>query len=112
MQMSMHMRVLIRRLVDDLVVGNYAQIEDSGRAGRLDQEAIQRAILTYGRTLIALPESALETAHVYPLDQGASNLVEVELWTVEEGCSDLTLSVLIKNDGAHAQISIQDIHVL
>jgi len=103
----------IRRLVDDLVAGNFASIEADGRIGRLTQEELRRAIAEYGRTLAPLPGDGLEEIDVYPSDQDPRQLaVDVPLWTREEGRSDLTLSLTVVESDDVPRVSIDDLHVL
>lgn len=103
----------IRRLVDDLAGGNHASIEADGRIGRLTQVELKRAIAEYGRTLVPLPSDGLDTADVYPSDRAPREFaVDLPLWTVEEGRSDLTLSLTVVESDDGAAVAIDDLHVL
>lgn len=103
----------IRRLVDDLVRGDYAAIEADGRSGRLSQEELRRAVADYGRTLVQLPPSGIELADIHPNEVAAGQVgVDLPLWTVEEGRSDLTLSMTINERPYGTSVSIDDLHVL
>lgn len=112
-KLSQKAQEAIRRLVDDLINGNYAQIEEDGRIGRLTQDELRGAVADYGRTLTQLPESAFDVVDIYTI-QVAPDLaaVDVPLWTKEEGRSDLTLSVTVNERVDGVAVSIDDLHVL
>lgn len=102
----------IRRLVDDLAAGNYAAIEAAGWMGRQTEAQLRQSILDYGRTLVSLPRDGAEI-HLYQSNRNPQELfVNVDLWTVEEGRSDLTLQLTVVENGANPQLSIEDLHVL
>src|SRR5688572_25062299 len=87
----------MRLLVDDLVAGAYAKVANDGRIGRLTVPELQRAIAEYGRTLVPLPDQAFDLADVYPIDRSPGEwAIDLPLWTKEEGRSDLTLSLTVK----------------
>jgi len=103
----------IREVVRELAAGNYEGLEADGRAGRLTAGELREAVRQYGRTLVELPEEGLRHVWVYG-QQGREGVwrVDVDLWTAEEGRSDLTLSLLLERagDGFHAEI--ENLHVL
>ncbi len=102
----------IRGLVDDLVAGNYAELEADGRIGRLTQGQLRDAIEEYGRKLVPLPDDRMEM-HEYQSDADPLEFaVDVTLWTAEEGRSDLTLSLTVVENGDNPMLSIDDVHVL
>lgn len=103
----------IRELVEDLVSGDYSRIQLDGRIGRLTVNELERVISSYGRTLTRLPEDALDIADIYPVE-GSAGLaaIEVPLWTVEEGRSDLILSLTLNESMGEPTVSIDDLHVL
>jgi hypothetical protein len=103
----------IRRLIDDLVAGAYDAIEADGRGGRLTADEMRFAIAGYGRELISLPADKALKVEVYPLDEDPRlSAIDVELWTREEGRSDLTLQLSVDESGDDIKISIDDLHVL
>lgn len=103
----------IRRLVEDLVAGEYASIAADGRIGRLTNDELRRAITEYGKTLVSLPVDGIDAADIYRSDSAPQELsVDLPLWTEEEGRSDLTLSLTIVDHGDGPLVSIDDIHVL
>jgi hypothetical protein len=104
----------LKDLVDELVAGNYSELEADGRAGRLSTEELRRAIMQYGRTLVALPDEAFEVANAHRIadEQFPSWAVDLDLWTKEDGHSDLTLSVKVQVIPAGVLVQIEDLHVL
>ena len=103
----------LKELVRELVIDNFTRLETDGRAGRLSADELRNAIKSYGQTLIDLPEEALSTADIIPLEgENAAWAVDLDLWTAEEGRSDLTLSVTAHLIGSKIQIYIDDLHVL
>jgi hypothetical protein len=103
----------IREVVRELAAGNYEGLEADGRAGRLTAGALREAVGQYGRTLVELPDEGLQYVWVYP-QQGRENVwrVDVDLWTAEEGRSDLTLSLLVERTGEGVRVEIENLHVL
>ena len=100
-------------LVSDIVAGRYAEIASGGRIGRLTADELAEAVRLYGRTLIPLPDDAWSFVHVYPINGDARALsLDVEMFTIEEGRSDLTLSLSARRDGDRWTIGIDDLHVL
>jgi hypothetical protein len=103
----------IRRLVDDLVAGNYTALESDGRIGRLTKDELTRAITDYGRTLVASPGSSADEGDVYPSDDVPGRFaIDIPLWTAEEGRSDLTLSLTVVDSDDGPSVWIDDVHVL
>ena len=106
---------LYRDTIRKLVEGEYDSIEADGRAGRLGSEQLRWAVNQYGRKLINVPDQGLANAHCYSVDNAASPtwIIEIELWTEEEGMSDLTLStVLTEIEQDRYRLEITDLHVL
>lgn len=106
-------RTAIRQLIDDLVGRRYDAIAADGRIGRLTPEELDRAVADYPGTLIALPAEALDDVDIYPrIGIPGRAKVDVDLWTAEEGKSDLTLSLTLEEGPEGVTISIEDLHVL
>lgn len=103
----------IRDLVDLLVRGAYAELEADGRIGRLTADELRTAIEQYGQTLVALPDEAPRAISVYPHSTQPSVLaLDIPLWTLEEGQSDLTLSLTAEMTERLIKVRIDDLHVL
>lgn len=110
-----NMKPVLRDLVHELVVGNYAGLEADGRAGDRSAEVLRQAIADYGRTLTELPDEAFErkNALAYRLpSERARWAVEIALWTLEEGRSDLMLEATVQVASDGTSVEIEDIHVM
>jgi hypothetical protein len=103
----------LRDLVNQLIAGNYIGLEADGRIGRLTAEEVAKAIERYGAKLVEIPEEAYNSAEVYELEgQEGAWAIDLNLWTQDEGQSDLTLSVTAYATPKGVVIEIDDIHVL
>ncbi|MBL0214940.1 MAG: hypothetical protein IPQ07_13775 [Myxococcales bacterium] len=112
-QMDPQLLQLIEALISDLAAGRYAKIVSEGHAGQLLEDEIRSAVLAYGCQLTELPAEDKRLIHIYPLDSNPKDLrLEVELWTEEEGRSDLTLSLTATWSPSGYRIAIDDLHVL
>jgi hypothetical protein len=109
-----HVQAVIKAITDLLVDGDYRAVERLTNGRRLTAGQIEQAVLDYGNTLVPLPPEALDqldvyTANNYPRVFG----VEVDLWTQEEGRSDLTLEAMLESrDDAGYDVSVRNIHVM
>jgi len=113
MPIPTQLRPALRSVVDELVRGNYAALERDGRAGRVGAEGLQRAIAEYRRHLIDLPDEAFEVSGAIEVtNQARTWAVDLDLWTEEEGRSDLTLSATVTETSSGVQVKIEDLHVL
>ena len=111
--MDMKLMAQVRRLIDDLAAGRYAELAADGRAGRLTETELRTAVEEYGRTLVPFPDDIEMIADVYeqPLHPDVVTL-DVPLWTQEEGRSDLTLSLTAIKQGETYTVEVDDLHVL
>ena len=76
---------------------------------------LQTVVARYRRTLVELPDDifATDAVEVYPqLGNERSWKVDIDLWTKEEGRSDLTLQVMVEEDPDQVRVQIEDLHVL
>ncbi len=101
----------IQLLVCDLARGAYAEVEARGGAGRLNGRVLRRAVEDYGRQLVPIPEEGWALVDAYKRN-GPRQLVDVPLWTKEEGRSDLTLSVEANWVNGEPVLSVTDLHVM
>ena len=104
----------LKDVVHDLVVGNFAKLEADGRAGRLTASELRQVLEDYGRTFIDLPDEAFEVGGgAVPLANEEETWgVDLDLWTAEEGQSDLTLTMTVRNTDKGIVIEIDDLHAL
>ena len=102
---------ILRWLVD----GNFAAIERYTQGIRLSASMLQQAISDYGRTLVMPPSSELDKLDVIRIEHSnpLAWSIRVDLWTEEEGRSDLSLEcTLIDQPGALLAVEIDNLHVL
>ena len=94
MDVPASVRVPIGEIVEALVRGDFDLLEADGRAGRVGATGLRQSLREYGRTLVALPETAYSLIEAVEVTTSANlwSLV-VPLWTVEEGRSDLSLEL-------------------
>ena len=100
----------VRRVVDSLVAGDHAGLEGN----RMSAADLAGAIAAYGRQLITPPEAAFETIDAVRVHDGGIERwsVRFDLWTAEEGRSDLTLEMTVKRAGSGYSVDVDDLHVL
>ena len=111
--MDMRLMDQVRRLIEDLAAGRYAEIAADGRAGRLTEAELRTAVEQYGRTLVPLPADGEKLVDIYEQTSQRETLsLDVPLWTREEGRSDLTLSVTATKQGDTYTVEVDDLHVL
>lgn len=111
----LQLRPVLRELVHELVVGNFAGLEADGRAGRVRAEDLRLVIARYGRVLGELPEHAFDPRFAGAIPLGgdeAAWAVDVALWTVEEGRSDLTLQTTVWATSRGILARIEDLQVM
>jgi len=104
----------MKTITDLLVAADYRAVERMTDGRRLTADQIEQAVLDYGNTLIPLPPEALDEVDVYPFNNDPMSCrAEVDLWTQEEGRSDLTLEVMVerRDDGGY-DVSVRNLHVL
>lgn len=70
---------------------------------------IEQGLADHGATLIELPEEAWETSIAQWM--GDHWEVLIDLWTQEEGCSDLVLHVVVAESGADDRFSVHLVYV-
>ena len=103
-------------IVHRLVIGDYAGLASDGildfTSDPLDT-SIGRWIEEYPATLVELPDEAWLTSECGPA-AGEENLwwVIVDLWTAEEGRSDLCMEATVYDDGAGIVIKLHDVSVM
>jgi hypothetical protein len=105
----------VREVVALLVRGEYAALEVLSRGVRLGADDLARAVREYPATL-ALPPAGRELPLGVYEHRGAvprSWGVDADLWSIEEGRSDLTLQLTVRErpDG-RCTIEIDGLHVL
>jgi hypothetical protein len=107
----------IRSIVIDLLVlladGDYESIMERCSGSGLTSDELQTAIREYGRKIVAPPANY---AYIYTYEKEAKAVptwaVDADLWTEEEGRSDLTLSITIAFGSGGPAIRLDNLHVL
>lgn len=104
-----------RHLVSLLVSGNYAELHRLSNGVRLSVKEIAMAVTEYPATFIMPAKMDFQSLDV--VEVSGSNprtfSVDIDLWSKEEGRSDLTLqSRMIESDDEMMKVEIEDIHVL
>ena len=104
----------VERIVELIVAGRYDQISKITGDQRLDAVSIERAVREYGKRLVMPPAEALDQLDVVPVRNVVPPRwsVRINLWTLEEGRSDLTLELTLFEGEGRYVIEVDDIHVL
>jgi hypothetical protein len=108
-------KLTVAQLLRWLVAGDYAAIEQFTYGVRLSASLIRQAVIGYGRTPVMPPTSVLEKLDVIEIDPSNPRAwsVRVDLWTAEEGRSDLSLEcTLIDRPGDQLVVEVDNLHVL
>jgi len=103
----------IQRIVEALIKNDFQSLVKEGVAQGEDVDRIKEEIGHYGRTLVPLPTEAFsKNVHEYELSTGDVRL-EIQLWTREEGESDLTMILTAERKAAgKTVVHVKDVHVL
>jgi len=112
---KLKIRDTVRRLVEMLVAEDYDAIEEATRGRRLTAEQLGQAVDEYGRELQMPPQVVFHNFGVNETEGAIPRAwwVLVDLWTVDEGRSDLTLEIRITHTGGELyDIEIDNLHVL
>jgi len=104
----------IQDLLDRLIRGDYAAAEALTGGNRLSAAEIEGAIAEYGRRLVAPPaDSSPRSVIDIEGSEPEQWSVYVDLWTAEEGRSDLTLELTLTESSRETYgVQIDNIHVL
>lgn len=104
-----------KSIVADLVAGNYQKLHSSGAAGRTAADDLRRVVAEYGRTLVGHPDESAFFAGFDAIQIQGLPLrwaVQIDLWTAEEGRSDLTLCLEACLRDRDVSVEITDLRVL
>ena len=109
------LKATVRQVVSMLVQGDYETLERLTNGVRLTVAEMAEGVREYGGSLILPPDGAFENLDVVEVE-GAKRRewsVNVDLWTAEEGRSDLTLELKLRKSGEEIyEVEIDGIHVL
>ncbi|WP_194903818.1 DUF7668 domain-containing protein [Catenulispora rubra] len=65
----------------------------------------------YPATFVAFPPEAWQYAHVFHDRERGEWMIDIELWSVEEGRSDMMLETVIREHDGQVQVEIRDLRV-
>jgi hypothetical protein len=109
-----NIKTIMKTIVDLLVHEKYQDIENITGGNRLSSSDIKHAIQEYGHNVIAPPLSAFDSMDCVSI-QGtpfSSWSVRMNLWTSDEGKSDLSIDATISEQDDGISLILEDIHVL
>ena len=108
------MQTAVSVVVNLLVEGDFGTIEKMTRGRRLSASELEVAVSDHGRTLVGLPQEALDELDVVEIENSHPTVYSVttDLYT-EEGRSDLSLELRLTDvyDGAY-ETEVMDLRVL
>lgn len=107
---------LIRDAIHNLTQQQYEMLLSYGFTLE-NADYMRDSIVDYGKTLIDVPQNSLEQAEVIFVPSRSDETIEcwhvnVDLWTEEEGLSDLTLSVFAYIQISKSWLQLEDLHIL
>ena len=109
------MKAAVRQVISMLVRGDYEALERLTNGVRLTAAEMAEGVRDYGGSLILPPDDAFDNLDVVKVEgaQPREWSVNVDLWTAEEGRSDLTLELTLRESGKEIfDVEIDNIHVL
>ena len=109
------MTAVVVMITELLAAGDYETASRMAEGRRLSAADLERAVRDYGRTLVSIPPAARDSYDVYRVEKAdrPTFFVDVDLWTQEEGRSDLTLQLgLIDTGRSTYAVTIDGLHVL
>lgn len=109
------MQTAVSVVTNLLAEGSFDVLEATTRGRRLSAADLKAVVETYGQTIVPVPLSSLESLDAVPVEgaEVPTLSVVVDLWTEEEGRSDLTLELLLEDRyGGAFEIQIVDLRVL
>lgn len=98
-----------------LVNGDYGELERVTGGSRLSKEEMEEAVADYGRQLVMPPEPEIGVRSIVQIQDAVPPQwsIYVDLWTKEEGRSDLTLEITLSDlPGDLYAVEVDGIHVL
>ncbi len=106
---------MIADVVGQVADGDYVGLKQDGIDPHPDAD-LSLWVREYGdrgATVLRLPEEAWEYAEANAADGVPGTwFVVVDLWTAEEGRSDLSMEATVREVGDRVEVTIDNIHVL
>ena len=109
------LKATVRRVVSMLAQGDYDALERLTHGTRLTAAEMAESVREYGGRLVLPPDDVFDNLDVVEVKgvQPGELSVNVSLWTAEEGRSDLTLELTLRESGKEIyDVEIDNIHVL
>ena len=106
-------RPMLRAVVTRLTRGDFALaagVDGVASLAAADAEQMRAYVAGYGATLVELPDDVWRTS-VAQWTGGTHWQVLVDLWTAEEGRSDLVLEVDVEQTGAGPRAAVRGVYV-
>lgn len=105
-------RELVENVLSLLVAGDFQGIERLSNGERLTAKEIEDAVREYGRTLIRPPSGDFEIEEIALRGPGLTGWsVVCELWSREEGRSDLSLELTVLRKSDCAVVEVDNLRV-
>jgi hypothetical protein len=107
--------ILIKQIVSWLVAKNFSAIEHYSHGVRLNAHHLSQAVNEYGRALVMPPDTTFTELDAIQVSTASEPTwsININLWTQEEGLSDLTLECTVIDRGEKKlDIEIDNLHVL
>ena len=102
----------VRRLVGLLVAGDYHGMFEMCPTSRVHQDDFVRTVREFGRTF-AMPRGPLQLDVISVRRAVVPQWsIIADLWTVEDGLSDLSLELTARKTGSRVELAIDDLRVL
>ena len=108
-------RPLLAEIVHRLVIKDYAGLSRDGFVAYTSDpsdESIGRWIEDYPWNLVDLPDRAWDFSDHSSVEDEDTWYVRLDLWTAEEGLSDLSLEATVRDDGSQISVMIGNVHVM
>ena len=100
----------VRHVVGLLAAADYSAVEQLSGGHLLSASELRQSVFDYGGTVLSGP---FEMSEPEPLDSEDGWWTDIDLHTLEEGRSDLTLSLtLLDSPGIFYRVQVTDLHVL
>ena len=109
------LKATVRRVVTMLARGDYEALERLTKGVRLAGAGLAEGVREYGGNLVLPPNEAFDNLDVGEVEgaQPREWSVNVDLWTAEEGRSDLTLELTLREGRKEIyDVEIDNIRVL
>lgn len=107
-----HVKPLLARVVDLVAADDLEGLRRDPQILLADQDDPLYWVSDHPATVVPLPDEAWRFAKAIPRDDGRRWYVMVDLWTAEEGRSDLTLEAEVREHRDGLVIEVENIHVM